>query len=37
VEDNLAALRILSIEIKQQDTAVGSAQRNLKIAIDRYS
>jgi NodT family efflux transporter outer membrane factor (OMF) lipoprotein len=36
VEDNLAALRILSIEIKQQDTAVGSAQRNLKIAIDRY-
>jgi NodT family efflux transporter outer membrane factor (OMF) lipoprotein len=36
VEDNLASLRILSIEIKQQDTAVGSAQRNLKIAIDRY-
>ncbi len=36
VEDNLAALRILSIEIRQQDTAVGSAQRNLKIAIDRY-
>jgi NodT family efflux transporter outer membrane factor (OMF) lipoprotein len=36
VEDNLASLRILSIEIGQQDTAVGSAQRNLKIAIDRY-
>ena len=36
VEDNLATLRILSIEIRQQDTAVGSAQRNLKIAIDRY-
>jgi NodT family efflux transporter outer membrane factor (OMF) lipoprotein len=36
VEDNLASLRILSVEIKQQDTAVGSAQRNLKIAIDRY-
>ncbi|HXO04503.1 MAG TPA: efflux transporter outer membrane subunit [Candidatus Sulfotelmatobacter sp.] len=36
VEDNLASLRILSIEVGQQDTAVGSAQRNLKIAIDRY-
>jgi NodT family efflux transporter outer membrane factor (OMF) lipoprotein len=36
VEDNLASLRILSVEIRQQDTAVGSAQRNLKIAIDRY-
>jgi NodT family efflux transporter outer membrane factor (OMF) lipoprotein len=36
VEDNLAALRILSDEIQQQDTAVNSAQRNLKIATDRY-
>jgi NodT family efflux transporter outer membrane factor (OMF) lipoprotein len=36
VEDNLASIRILSIEIAQQDTAVGSAQRNLKIATDRY-
>lgn len=36
VEDNLASIRILSVEIKQQDTAVGSAQRNLKIANDRY-
>ena len=36
VEDNLSSIRILSIEIAQQDTAVGSAQRNLKIAIDRY-
>jgi NodT family efflux transporter outer membrane factor (OMF) lipoprotein len=36
VEDNLAALRILSIEIQQQDTAVTSAERNLKIATDRY-
>lgn len=36
VEDNLASLRILSIEIGQQDTAVGSAQRNLQIAITRY-
>jgi NodT family efflux transporter outer membrane factor (OMF) lipoprotein len=36
VEDNLSSIRILSIEIAQQDTAVGSAQRNLKIATDRY-
>ena len=36
VEDNLAALRILSAEIQQQDTAVTSAERNLKIATDRY-
>jgi len=36
VEDNLAALRILSQEIKQQDTAVTSAQRNLLLAMQRY-
>lgn len=36
VEDNLSSLRILSVEIAQQDTAVGSAERNLKIATDRY-
>lgn len=36
VEDNLASLRILSVEIQQQDTAVKSAERNLKIATDRY-
>jgi NodT family efflux transporter outer membrane factor (OMF) lipoprotein len=36
VEDNLSTLRILSDEIQQQDTAVNSAQRNLKIATDRY-
>jgi NodT family efflux transporter outer membrane factor (OMF) lipoprotein len=36
VEDNLASLRILSLEIRQQDTAVGSAERALKIATDRY-
>jgi len=36
VEDNLAGLRILSIEIQQQDTAVASATRNLTIATDRY-
>ncbi|HEX2789548.1 MAG TPA: efflux transporter outer membrane subunit [Steroidobacteraceae bacterium] len=36
VEDNLAALRILSREIQQQDTAVASAERLLAIATDRY-
>jgi NodT family efflux transporter outer membrane factor (OMF) lipoprotein len=36
VEDNLAALRILSIEIQQQDAAVISAERTLKVATDRY-
>jgi NodT family efflux transporter outer membrane factor (OMF) lipoprotein len=36
VEDGLSALRILSIEIQQQDTAVRSAERNLKVATDRY-
>jgi NodT family efflux transporter outer membrane factor (OMF) lipoprotein len=36
VEDNLAALRLLSTEIQQQDTAVKSAQRNLTVATDRY-
>lgn len=36
VEDNLSSLRILSAEIQQQDTAVASAERNLKIATDRY-
>ena len=36
VEDNLAALRILSQEIQQQDTAVTSAQRNLQLAMQRY-
>src|ERR1700686_2731621 len=36
VEDNLAALRILSQEIRQQDAAVRSAQRNLQSATQRY-
>jgi NodT family efflux transporter outer membrane factor (OMF) lipoprotein len=36
VEDNLSALRILSLEIQQQDTAVSSATRNLSLATDRY-
>jgi NodT family efflux transporter outer membrane factor (OMF) lipoprotein len=36
VEDNLAALRILSMEIQHQDEAVKSAERNLTVALDRY-
>jgi NodT family efflux transporter outer membrane factor (OMF) lipoprotein len=36
VEDNLAALRILSIQIAQQDDAVLSSKRYLRIATDRY-
>ena len=36
VEDNLSALRILSQEIQQQDTAIQSAQRSLNLATDRY-
>jgi NodT family efflux transporter outer membrane factor (OMF) lipoprotein len=36
VEDNLAALRILSLEIKQQDDAVKAAQNVLVLATDRY-
>jgi len=36
VEDNLASLRILSVEIQDQDMAVTSAQRSLVLAQDRY-
>ncbi len=36
VEDNLASLRILSVEIQFQDTAVKSAERTLALATDRY-
>ena len=36
VEDNLAGLRILSVEIQQQERAVAAAQRNLALATDRY-
>jgi len=36
VEDNLASLRILSVEIQHQDAAVKSAERNLAVAVDRY-
>jgi NodT family efflux transporter outer membrane factor (OMF) lipoprotein len=37
VEDNLVSLRILSVEIQYQDTAVKSAEKSLAIAKDRYS
>jgi NodT family efflux transporter outer membrane factor (OMF) lipoprotein len=36
VEDDLATLRILSLEIQQQDQAVKAAQRVLVVATDRY-
>ncbi len=36
VEDNLAALRILSQELQQQDAAVKSSERFLTLANDRY-
>src|SRR5208337_3096821 len=36
VENNLSALRILSQEIQEQDTAIQSAQRSLNLATDRY-
>jgi NodT family efflux transporter outer membrane factor (OMF) lipoprotein len=36
VEDNLAGLRLLSIQLQQQDDAVASSQRFLNIATDRY-
>jgi NodT family efflux transporter outer membrane factor (OMF) lipoprotein len=36
VEDNLSTLRVLSLEIQQQEDAVKSAQRVLTVASDRY-
>ncbi len=36
VEDNLAALRILSRQIQQQDVAIKSSKRYLDLATDRY-
>ncbi len=37
VEDNLSTLRLLSVEIEQQDAAVASSQRYLNLANDRYT
>ena len=36
VEDDLSTLRILALQIEQQDAAVKSAERNLTLANDRY-
>jgi NodT family efflux transporter outer membrane factor (OMF) lipoprotein len=36
VEDNLASLRILSVEIQHQDAAVKAAEKTLALATDRY-
>jgi NodT family efflux transporter outer membrane factor (OMF) lipoprotein len=36
VEDNLAAMRVLEAEDLQENRAVESAQRSVKLAIDRY-
>ena len=36
VEDNIAALKVLGDELVQQNHAIDSAQRNLKLANDRY-
>lgn len=36
VEDNLAALRILSRELDEQNAAVASAQRTLSLSTERY-
>ena len=36
IEDNLAALRILSQEAQQQNEATASAQESLQIFTDRY-
>jgi len=36
VEDNLAALRLLSQELQEQDATVEAAQRYLTLASDRY-
>ena len=36
VEDNLAAVRVLSVQIQQQQEAIDNAQRYLAIATDRY-
>ena len=36
VEDNLASLRVLSVEIQHQDAAVQSAEKTLALATDRY-
>ena len=36
VEDNLAALRILTTEMQQQDIAVKASQKNFDLSLDQY-
>jgi NodT family efflux transporter outer membrane factor (OMF) lipoprotein len=36
VEDNLSALRILSVELQQQHAAVVAAQREVELSVTRY-
>jgi NodT family efflux transporter outer membrane factor (OMF) lipoprotein len=36
VEDNLSGLRLLSMQIEQQNKAVQAAQKSLDLAVDRY-
>ncbi|HZV33449.1 MAG TPA: efflux transporter outer membrane subunit, partial [Verrucomicrobiae bacterium] len=36
VEDDLSGLRVLSMQIAQQDRAVQAAQRNVDLAVERY-
>ena len=36
VEDNLSTLRILTVELEQQNAAVESSRRFLTLASDRY-
>jgi NodT family efflux transporter outer membrane factor (OMF) lipoprotein len=36
VEDSLVSLRILSLEIKQQDIAVAASQKNVDLSLYRY-
>ena len=36
VEDNLAALRVLSTEIQQQDVAIKASQKNLDLSMEQF-
>jgi NodT family efflux transporter outer membrane factor (OMF) lipoprotein len=36
VEDYLAALRVLSVEIQQQDVAIKASQKNLDLSLEQY-
>jgi outer membrane protein TolC len=36
VEDNLAALRVLSTELQQQDVAIKASQKNLDLSVEQF-